>query len=78
MRRALSLLAVLLFAGAQANTPDPVRPDPDAPLNDAPDPWVGSSMPTLRAGPPYHMTEMIQAEPGLSRRLLGRMPQASS
>jgi creatinine amidohydrolase len=30
MRRALSMLAVVLLAGAQAVGPDPVRPDPDA------------------------------------------------
>ena len=28
------------------------------------------SMPSLRPGPPYHMTEMIAAEPGVARRLL--------
>jgi glucosamine--fructose-6-phosphate aminotransferase (isomerizing) len=50
-----------------------LRSDPDAPLDDAPDPWAGTSMPSLRAGPPYHMTEMIAAEPGLARRLLGRL-----
>src|SRR4051795_10646134 len=31
MRRAMSLLAVILFAGAQASGPDPVRPDPESP-----------------------------------------------
>jgi creatinine amidohydrolase/Fe(II)-dependent formamide hydrolase-like protein len=31
MQRALSILAVVLFAGAQASGPDPIRPDPDAP-----------------------------------------------
>jgi creatinine amidohydrolase/Fe(II)-dependent formamide hydrolase-like protein len=31
MRRTLSLVAVILLAGAQANAPDPVRPDPDSP-----------------------------------------------
>src|SRR5262249_37158243 len=38
MRCTLSLLAALLLAGAQANAPDPVRPDPESkrPI-DAPD-----------------------------------------
>ena len=31
MRRAMSLLAVVLLAGAQAAGPDPIWPDPDAP-----------------------------------------------
>jgi glucosamine--fructose-6-phosphate aminotransferase (isomerizing) len=44
--------------------------DPDAALPGPPDPWQSTSMPSLRSGPPYHMTEMIQAEPGLARRLL--------
>ncbi|HEU5205414.1 MAG TPA: hypothetical protein VFU17_14070 [Candidatus Limnocylindrales bacterium] len=44
--------------------------DPDAALPGPPDPWQSTSMPSLRSGPPYHMTEMIEAEPGLARRLL--------
>ena len=44
--------------------------DPDAPLPGPPDPWASTGMPSLRPGPPYHMTEMIEAEPGLARRLL--------
>ncbi|HET7520686.1 MAG TPA: hypothetical protein VFK61_04000, partial [Candidatus Limnocylindria bacterium] len=44
--------------------------DPLAPLPGAPDPWEGSSMPALRSGPPYAMTEMIAAEPALAERLL--------
>src|SRR5437867_337265 len=38
MRRMLSLVAVVLFSGAQANAPDPVHPDPESkrPI-DAPD-----------------------------------------
>src|SRR5262249_54278262 len=31
MHRALSLVAVVVFAGAQATGPDPVRPDPESP-----------------------------------------------
>ena len=44
--------------------------DPDAPLPGPPDPWASTDTPSLRSGPPYHMTEMIDAEPGLARRLL--------
>jgi glutamine---fructose-6-phosphate transaminase (isomerizing) len=50
-----------------------LRPDPNAPLRDAPDPWAGSDMPSRRAGPPFHMTEMIEAEPGVTERLLERL-----
>ena len=49
-----------------------IRKDPSAPLSDAPDPWAGSSTPSPRNGPPWHMTEMIEAEPALARRILGR------
>ncbi len=44
--------------------------DPDASLPGPPDPWASTGMPSLRPGPPYHMTEMIEAEPGVARRLL--------
>lgn len=47
--------------------------DPAAPLPGPPDPWVAAAMPSLREGPPYHMTEMIAAEPGLTRRLLAAL-----
>ena len=47
--------------------------DRGVPLPDAPDPWVGSSMPDLRDGPPYAMTEMIAAEPELAARLVRRL-----
>ncbi len=46
--------------------------DPAARLPDMPDPWVSSSQPSMRSGPPYHMTEMIEAEPALSARVLER------
>ena len=42
----------------------------ERPLPAAPDPWAGSEMPSRRDAPPYHMTEMIEAEPGLAERLL--------
>jgi fructoselysine-6-P-deglycase FrlB-like protein len=47
--------------------------DPEAPLPGAPDPWAGSEMPALRAGPPHVMTEMIAAEPALAERLVHRL-----
>jgi glutamine---fructose-6-phosphate transaminase (isomerizing) len=50
----------------------PLR-DPDRPLAGPPEPWAGSEMPSPRDGPPYHMTEMIEAEPALAARLLGRL-----
>lgn len=36
-------------------------------------PWAATSMPVRRDGPPYHMTEMIEAEPVLARRILDRL-----
>src|SRR5215210_5919221 len=47
--------------------------DPTAPLPAPPDPWASSTMPSPRDGPPYHMTDMIAAEPHLARRLLARV-----
>jgi glutamine---fructose-6-phosphate transaminase (isomerizing) len=47
--------------------------DPDAPLPGPPDPWASTAMPSLRSGPPFHMTDMIEAEPGLARRLLASL-----
>lgn len=49
------------------------RLDPSAPLPAPPDPWVGSEMPSPRAAAPYHMTEMIEAEPALADRVLARL-----
>ncbi|HEX5241157.1 MAG TPA: hypothetical protein VFW20_09170, partial [Candidatus Limnocylindrales bacterium] len=47
--------------------------DPRAPLPGAPSPWASSSTPNRRAGPPYHMTEMIEAEPALAVRVVDRL-----
>ena len=47
--------------------------DADAPLPGAPDPWASSTMPALRPGPPYVMTEMIAAEPAVAERLVRRL-----
>src|SRR5204862_2538670 len=55
-----------------------IRPDPNAPLPPAPDPWAGSEMPSRRDGPPFHMTEMIEAEPALAARVLRRLAEPAS
>ncbi len=47
--------------------------DPTAPLAGPPDPWASSDTPSARTGPPFHMTEMIAAEPYLAERLLARL-----
>ncbi|HEX2626178.1 MAG TPA: SIS domain-containing protein [Candidatus Limnocylindrales bacterium] len=49
------------------------RLDPNAPLPGPPDPWAETEMPSRRDGPPWHMTEMIEAEPALSQRILDRL-----
>ena len=51
--------------------------DPAAPLPGPPDPWASTAMPSLRPGPPYHMTEMIEAEPAMARRLLASLAAQS-
>jgi glucosamine--fructose-6-phosphate aminotransferase (isomerizing) len=43
------------------------------PLPGAPDPWVGSKTPARRRQAPYHMTDMIQAEPALGGRIAERL-----
>ncbi len=43
------------------------------PLPGPPDPWAPSPLPPARSGPPYLMTEMIEAEPALAGRLLARL-----
>jgi glutamine---fructose-6-phosphate transaminase (isomerizing) len=55
-----------------------LRSDPGAPLPPAPDPWAGSEMPSLRDAPPFHMTEMIEAEPALGGRILRRLAAPDS
>jgi glutamine---fructose-6-phosphate transaminase (isomerizing) len=54
--------------------------DPTAPLAPAPNPWASTSQPSLRDGPPYHMTEMIAAEPAIARRIVERLadPQGAA
>lgn len=43
------------------------------PLPGPPDPWAPTGLPPARPGPPYLMTEMIEAEPALADRLLARL-----
>jgi fructoselysine-6-P-deglycase FrlB-like protein len=54
--------------------------DPTAPLDPAPDPWASTTQPSHRSGPPYHMTEMIAAEPSIAGRILERLadPQGAA
>lgn len=47
--------------------------DPALALAGPPEPWASTGMPSIRPGPPWHMTEMIAAEPYLARRLLTRL-----
>ncbi len=58
-------------------TNDAATSNEGQPLPGAPDPWVGSEMPARRDGPPWFMTEMIEAEPGLAARLLTRLAHRS-
>jgi glucosamine--fructose-6-phosphate aminotransferase (isomerizing) len=46
--------------------------DPEAPLDGAPDPWESLPPPVRRDQPPYHMTDMIAAEPYVAERILER------
>jgi glucosamine--fructose-6-phosphate aminotransferase (isomerizing) len=55
-----------------------LRPDPTDPLPPAPAPWAPSEMPSRRGGPPFHMTEMIEAEPRLAIRILDRLSRDGS
>ena len=52
--------------------------DPTAPLAGPPDPWESTSTPSTRSGPPYHMTDMIAAEPSLARRIVERLARPDS
>ena len=59
-------------------TADELRRDPTQVLPGPPDPWAETDMPSRRDGPPWHMTEMIEAEPALAERLLTRLADPSS
>ena len=52
--------------------------DPNAPLPGPPDPWASTDTPVRRSGPPYHMTDMIAAEPAVARRILASQAGAES
>jgi glutamine---fructose-6-phosphate transaminase (isomerizing) len=52
------------------------RFDPSAPLAGPPDPWESTDTPSRRSGPPYHMTDMIAAEPALAGRIIARVSAA--
>lgn len=52
--------------------------DASAPLPPPPDPWQPSTAPSARSGPPFHMTEMIAAEPAVAGRLLARLADPES
>ncbi len=56
----------------------PAAFDPNAPLPGPPDPWASTDTPSARSGPPYHMTDMIAAEPALAERILARQAGAAS
>jgi glutamine---fructose-6-phosphate transaminase (isomerizing) len=47
--------------------------DPHTPLAVAPDPWAELPQPSVRTGPPFHMTDMIAAEPFVAGRILDRL-----
>ena len=51
--------------------------DPEAPLAPAPHPWQEMPEPSVRPAPPWHMTEMIAAEPFLAVRILDRLADAT-
>jgi len=52
--------------------------DPTATLPGPPDPWRSTSQPSRREAPPFHMTEMIEAEPAVAARILARNEDATS
>lgn len=47
--------------------------DPREPLLPTPDPWDEMPTPSARSGPPFHMTDMIAAEPFVAERILDRL-----
>ncbi len=44
--------------------------DPTIPLPGPPEPWASTDQPSHRAGPPFHMTEMIAAQPAIVERIV--------
>lgn len=51
--------------------------DPTAPLQGPPEPWAYAPTPSRRDRPPYHLTDMIAAEPGLARRVIERVSRSA-
>ena len=49
---------------------DVIAFDSTAPLPGPPDPWAGTDTPSRRDGPPFHMTDMIAAEPAVAERIV--------
>ena len=49
--------------------------DASTALPGPPEPWASTGLPPRRDGPPYHMTDMIRAEPALARRLLEKLAE---
>jgi glucosamine--fructose-6-phosphate aminotransferase (isomerizing) len=47
--------------------------DPTAPLPGPPEPWAYASTPGRRDRPPYHLTDMIAAEPAVARRIVAKV-----
>ena len=47
--------------------------DPTAPLPGPPDPWAYAPTPSWRDHPPYHLTDMIAAEPAVAARIIERL-----
>ena len=50
--------------------------DPNDPLAGPGEPWASAPTPSVRSGPPFHMTDMIAAEPALAEHLLRRLAGA--
>ena len=51
---------------------DTIDFDPAAPLPGPPEPWASTDQPSQRDGSPFHMTDMIEAEPFIAERILAR------
>jgi fructoselysine-6-P-deglycase FrlB-like protein len=55
---------------------DVIGIDPSVPLPGPPDPWASTDTPSRRQGPPFHMTDMIAAEPSVVARIVRRLSVA--
>lgn len=52
--------------------------DPTAPLAGPPEPWAHAATPSRRDHPPYHLTDMIAAEPAVARRVIDRVAMSGA